>query len=382
MPFSLPALSDWRTQFRSAFAARLTGFDQTVRRSVVGVMSDALAGAVFALGRALLWVTRQMFISSAEAPYLQRRLADYGLSQITGTASSGGVVFSGTVGVPVPAGSVLIPAGSLTDNNGAALQFSVTAGGAIGSLGTIDLAVAASGPGAVGNLPTGTPLTLVNAIAGVLPQAVVDSSGLAGGSDGETLDAFRARGLQRIQSPPQGGAGADFWAWAKATGLPTRAWVFPNNRGVGSCDVAFVIDTRANPIPLAADLATVQAAIDAAAPVIGSYQAFAPAAAALTINVHAMLPNTAANQAAVTAALVALVASVPPGGASYGDGVTVPLLTGAMFPVQVPGTLFLEWIEDAINAAAPLASFDVTAPTADVTFTTGTMPASPTVTFV
>ena len=381
MPFALPALSDLRTQFRAAFAARLTGFDQQLRRSAAGVMSDSQGGGVFAFARALAWVTRQMFISSAEAPYLQRRLADYGLSQVTGTTSSGGVVFSGSASIPIPAGTVLVPAGTLTDNNGAALAFTVSTGGTISSGGTVDLTVAASGPGAVGNLAAGTPLTLANAISGVLPQPVVDSSGLSGGSDGETLDAFRARGLQRIQSPPQGGAGSDFWAWAKATGLPTRAWVFPLNRSAGSCDVAFTVDTRVNPIPLSADLTAVQTAIAAVAPVIGSYQVFAPVADALTINVHNLQPNTSANQAAITAALVALAASVPPGGASYGDGVTVALQTGALFPIQSPGTLYLSMIEAAIDTVTGIASYDLTLPAADVTFASGHLPAVPTVTF-
>jgi uncharacterized phage protein gp47/JayE len=381
MPISLPALADLRTGFRANFAARLAGFDLSLRRSVAGVMSDGQAGGVFSGLRALTWLSRQLFIGSAESPYLDRRLADYGLARIAGSNSSGNLIFTGTATIGVPIGTVLVPDGSLTDTNGAALQFTTTAAAAVGGGGTVSVAVAASGPGAVGNLAAGTALTIVNAIAGVLPVAAVDTGGLGGGADGETDASFRARGLARIQSPPQGGADTDFWAWARATGLPTRAWVFPNNRGAGSADVAFTIDTRANPIPLSADLATVQAAIVAAAPVIGSYQAFAPVADALTITIHNMLPGDSATRAAVTASLVALCASVPPGGATFGDGVTVPLTTGALFPTQVPGTLYLDWINAAINAAATVQSFDLTAPSADVTFATGHLPAVPAVTF-
>jgi uncharacterized phage protein gp47/JayE len=382
MPFALPALADLRSQFRSNFAARLAGFDALLRRSVAGVVSDGQGGGIFAGFRALGWLSKQLFIDSAEVPYLDRRLADYGMARIAGTAAVGNAIFTGTVStpaIPIPAGTTLTPAGSLTDSNGNALEFTTNAAATIGSGGTVSIAITASGPGTAGNLPAGTPLTLMNAIAGVLPQAAVDNSGLNGGTNSESDDSFRARGLARIRQPPQGGAGSDFWTWARNSGVPTRAWVYPLNRGPGTCDVAFTIDTRANPIPLAADIATVQAAVVAAAPVIGGSQAFAPVADALTINVHGL---PAADQAAVTAALVALCASVPPGGASYGDGVTIPLQTGALYPIQTPGTLYLEWIEAAINSAATIPSFDVTAPTADVTFASGHLPAVPTVTFV
>jgi uncharacterized phage protein gp47/JayE len=381
MPFSLPALPDLRTGFRANFAARLAGFDVALRRTVAGVVADGQAGGIFAGFRGLFWLSRQLFIDSAETAYLERRLADYGLARIAGLPASGNLVFSGTPNTPIPAGTTLVPPGSLTDSNGAALQFTTIAAGAIGTGNTVSLAVAASGPGAVGNLAVGTPLTLVNAIAGVLPQASVDSAGLAGGADSETDASFRARGLARIRTPPQGGAGSDFWQWARNSGLPTRAWVYPANRGAGSCDVTFTIDTRTNPIPLTADLATVQSAIAASSPVIGDYQVFAPMADALAITIHGMVPNTAANQATVTAALVALAASVPPGGAAYGDGVTQKLQTGALFPTQVPGTLYLSMIHAAIESAATLQSYDLVAPATDVTFASFHLPAAPTVAF-
>jgi uncharacterized phage protein gp47/JayE len=380
MPLSLPTLPTLRSTFRANFAARLAGFDAALSTTVAGVISDMLGGGIWAGFRGLGWLSRQMFIDSAEAGYLDRRLSPYGLARLQGTVAAGNVIFSGTNGIVIPQNTPLVPPGALTDSNGNALQFTTQASGTISS-GTVTLAVAASGPGTAGNLPAASPLTLVNAIAGVLPQAVLDGSGTNGGTNSESDASFRTRGLARIQSPPQGGAGSDFWAWARASGIPTRAWVFPLNRGTGTCDVAFTIDTRVNPIPLSADLTAVQAAVVAAAPVIGSYQAFAPAADALTITIHGMVPSDATTKAAVTAALVALCASVPPGGATYGDGVTVSLQTGALFPLQVPGTLFLSMIEDAIDNAAIIQSYDLAAPSADVTFATGHLPAVPTVTF-
>ena len=72
---------------------------------------------------------------------------------------------------------------------------------------------------------------------------------------------------------------------------------------------------------------------------------------------------------------------MPPGGASYGDGVTVALQTGALFPIQSPSTLYLSMIEAAIDTVTGIASYDLTLPAADVTFASGHLPAVPTVTF-
>ncbi len=82
-------------------------------------------------------------------------------------------------------------------------------------------------------------------------------------------------------------------------------------------------------------------------------------------------PNTTAAQAAITAQLNALVATVPPGGATVGDGITQPLPAGALFPIETVGTLYLSQINAAIQAAGGIESYDLTAPAADVTFASG-----------
>ncbi len=375
MPLSIPTLADMRTRNRANFAARLPGFDSTLARAVIGVVADVLAAGLFACYRALAYVARQLFIDSAEAPYLDRRAAEYGITRNQATGATGSVTVTFTQ-------DALIPSGALLESSDQTQQYQTTTGtGFAGGGGTATITVAAITPGSAGNQVTGAPLTLMVAIAGVAPVATVTSPGLTGGTDLESDASLRARTEARIQAPPQGGSGADFWQWARNSGVPTRAWAYPLNRGPGTCDVTFVIDTRPNNIPLTADIATVQAAIAAAAPVIGEYVVYAPTADALAITIHGLVPNTAAQQAAVTAQLVALAASVPPGGATYGDGVTEPLTTGALFPTQTPGTLYLSQIEAAIEAAGGVLSYDLTAPSADVTFAAGHLPAVPTVTF-
>ncbi|MBW4089889.1 MAG: baseplate J/gp47 family protein [Proteobacteria bacterium] len=379
MPWSTPSLADLRAQTLANFQARIQGADTFLPRAVLPIVANAVAAVAFAGYRALGWVARQFFVASAEAPYLDRRLAEVNLPRIQATVAAGpGVTFSGPQNTPIDLGTPL-----QTSNGG--MSYTVTAAGTIGSGGTVSLPVVATTAGSLGNLAPGAPLTLVTAIAGVAPTAIVGSAGITGGTDAETDAAYRVRGLARLGQPPQGGAATDFLAWAKASGVPTRAWVFPLNRGIGTCDVAFTIDTRANNIPLTADLDAVQTYIAGVKPVIGDSQAFAPVADALAITILNLVGTggitTAALQAAITAQLNDLIATVPPGGAAVGDAVTVPLPPGALFPLQTPGKLYLSQIEAAIEAAGSVLSYDLTAPTADVVFATGHLPAPPTITF-
>ncbi len=378
MPFSVPSESDLETQVRANFAARIPGADTTLARAVLPIVAKVIARVTFYAYRALTWVAKQFFVASAEAPYLDRRLGEVSLPRIQATAATGNVIFTGAQNTPIPSGTVV----QTTDQS---QSYATTAAAVVGSGGTISVAVLASVAGSAGNAIAGATLDLVTAIANMQPTAAADSNGLTGGTDAETDAAYRVRGLARLGQPPQGGSGPDFLAWAKASGVPTRAWVFPLNRGAGTCDVAFTIDTRPNNIPLSADITGVQDYIAAVAPVIGSYQVFAPVADALAITITGLTGAGGISQsnlqAAVTAQLDALIAGVPPGGATYGDGVSVALPPGALFPMQTPGKLYLSQIEAAIEAAGSVLSYDLTAPMADVVFATGHLPAAPTITF-
>lgn len=372
MPLSIPTLADLRTQNRANFAARLTGADTTLRRAVTAVLADLCAYPLYAAYRGLVWVSRQLFADSAESPYLDRMGAEYGIVRAQATASVLAVDVTFTQAATLGAGTVL-QTSDLTQG------FAVVTT-ASGSPGTSAVNVTAQTPGSAGNLAPGALLTLTTAIAGITPTAQV-ASVVTEGTDQESNASLAARIIARKQNPPQGGAGADFWAWARGSGVPTRAWVSPLVRGAGSINIPFVIDTRPDNIPLTADVNAVAAAVQAAAPVIGSYLVYAPTADALSITISNLVPNTAATQAAIVAQLNALIASVPPGGTYFGDGVTVALTTGALFPIQVPGTLYLSMIHAAIEAAGGIGSYDLTAPSADVIFANGHLPAPPTIVF-
>jgi uncharacterized phage protein gp47/JayE len=193
----------------------------------------------------------------------------------------------------------------------------------------------------------------------------VASAGLTGGTDVESDEDGQVRLQQRLSNQPMGGSEADYQRWAKGVAGVTRVWVFPLNRGAGTVDVAFMMDGRSNPFPLAADITAVQTAINAVRPVTANCQPFALTSTPVNIRVLNLVPQAGTTQAQaeanIAAALGSLFTTTTPT-ATFGDGI-IPGTTG--------GTLYLEQISGAIETAAGVGSFDLAAPTADVTVSAG-----------
>lgn len=80
------------------------------------------------------------------------------------------------------------------------------------------------GTGAIGNLPDGAVLSFASPPAGVATDVTVTATTQTG-ADGETVEAYRARIIRRVQRRPQGGAYADYQAWAEE--VPGIAHAYP-----------------------------------------------------------------------------------------------------------------------------------------------------------
>lgn len=354
MPLNLPSFDALRQQARSHMQARIPGADVTLRRAVIPVIADTSASMSYYALQYLTWISRQIFPDTAESSWLARFAAIFGIIREPAVPAVGNVIFSGTAGIPVPLGTLL----QLSDGS---VEYQTTAAATIGSGGTVTVPVVATTPGVAGTAVAGAPLTLVVAIANVAPTATVDPNGLAG-SDAETDASLLARTLLRVQQPPQGGSATDFEAWALDVPGVTRAWVYPQNRGIGTTDLCFVMDGRSNIIPLAADVAAVQAAVNAARPTYGTTAVFAPVPDPVNIIINNPVYTTAAAtaQAAVQAALAALFTTTTPGGASIGSGI------GAGTASLPPGFLAAEQITAAIASAPGMLTFDLVQPTTDI----------------
>lgn len=337
MPFTRPTLSQLRQQSRAAIASKLPGSDGTLRRSFIGVIADTLAGLVNGLYGFLDYCADQLFPQTQDNYFLLREGALFGLTPFPAVPSSGKANFTGVEGTPVPDKT------PLTDSLGNPYQ---TVGAVNLGAGATDIPVVALTGGADGNLASGAPLTLFTGISGVDGTAFVDSDGFTGGVDAETMDAFRARVISRMQNPPGGsGTKADYEKWALEVPGVTRATANGLERGAGTVNIRFVMDGRADPIPLSADIAAVQASIDASRPLTDDALAAAPTGTSVDYTLSdALVP--AASRPAVAAALAELHRDL-----AIGDGLSIQ-------SQAVPGIASVSGIKKGVFLTSPNADID------------------------
>lgn len=289
--YTRPTLSELRAQARAYFKAQ--GFDTALKRAVISVIADVLAFIVYGIYGFLDYIIQQIFPDTATGEYLSRWCAIYSIARVAATYAAGSVIFTGTAGTPIPAGSGV-------DYVTTGISYITDAAGTIDTDGSVTVAATATTAGADGNIDAGASLALSSAISGVDATATVGSTGMTGGSDEETETSWRNRLITRIQTPPQGGTADDYEAWAKKSSSEvTRAWAYPRARGAGTVDVYFVMDGRDDIIPTATDEAVVQAYIDDVRPITDDCQVIAPVGTALNAVLSSLTPNTATVQAAV-----------------------------------------------------------------------------------
>ncbi len=306
MPFARPTLTQLQERTLADIEAGLPGADARLRRSNLNVLAAAAAAAGLGLYGYLDFIAKQVIVDTAEAEFLVRHAGVYTIARKAATFAAGSVTFTGVDTSIIPAGS------EVTRSDGVA--FTTDAQVAIVA-GTAAAAVTASEPGKAGDTAAASLLDLSTTIQGVAATATVAAGGLSGGGDTESDADLLARLLARIRQAPHGGADFDYIAWALEVAEVTRAWVFPNELGLGTVTVRFVVDNHAvSIIPDAPKVAELQAYIDARRPVTAAVTVVAPVAVPLAFTIQ-LTPNTAEAQAAVLAELTDLILrEAAPGG--------------------------------------------------------------------
>ena len=349
MPFARPSPAEIRDRMGAEIAVVLPGADARLRRSMEDVLVRAIAIASHELHSHIEWAALQILPDTAEDEVLARHAAIWGITRIVATAALGSVTFTGTAGAVVPANTEL--------RRGDDARYLLAADVTIGGGGTGTGNVVARVAGAAGNSQAGISLALVAPVAGIAPSATVAAGGLAAGANAESDAGLRARLLQRIQTPPAGGAKDDYVTWALAVAGVEKVWVYPLWLGAGTVGVAFV--TTAGAIPGGPLVAAVQAALDLRRPVTAAVTVFAPATQAVALTIG-LAVDTAAIRAAVLAELTDFFArEAAPGGV-----IRVSRMSAA--------------ISGALGEVAHL----LVAPTADITLPAGTIAVLGTVTWV
>ena len=309
MALSRPSLSDLVASVRSDVETRVAGSTPGVRRTVLGALATALAGAVHGVYGALAARASQSVPYTATDTHLDGWGSLWGVTRKQPTAASGTATATGASGVLIAAGTRLQSAA------GAVYSVDVdvsTAGG------TASFQLTAVDVGSLGNQPAGAVLTWVNTPTGLASTVTIGADGLAGGTNLESDDGLRARLLARIQAPGHGGNADDYLNWALEVPAITRAWVFPLYDGPGTVRV-YVANDAYTGADLAAggDVAAAQSYVDARRPVTATVEVVAPTAAPVDLTLS-ITPDTAETRAAVEAALQELLLRepVPEGGLS------------------------------------------------------------------
>lgn len=362
MPFARDTLEQLVDRVRGDMRGRLEVAGPLLRRAMVDVLGAVWGGAVHLANGYLDWLSRQLFADTSDDDTLLRQASLYGITPIPATFATGNVTITGTNGAVVGTDSVLKSDDGTT--------YPVTTGATI-SGGTATIAVTAAIAGAGGNQLVGVTLTFETSVPGVNATAAVTTGGtlgdgIAGGFDQESVASVRNRYLLRLREPPQGGANQDYIEWALAApgGGATRAWVFPNELGLGTVVVRFVNDNAVSIFPLSGQVTAVQTYENAQRPVTAAVTAAAPTNLAVAHTIH-LVPDNGSTRAAVTAQLTDLFARL----GQPGDGASA-------------GTIPLSQIFTAVGIADGVTNFTVSVPSADVVPATGQLPTVGVITWV
>ena len=192
----------------------------------------ALAAQIYSLYVQTDWTARQSFPQTAEGDCLDFHAQLRGLERKPPTAARGTVRFSVEEAAPaprdIPQGTVCMTAGLVRFET---VEAAVLEAGEV----EVDVPVRALEPGSLGNVSAGTIVSMAVAPIGV--SACINPEACAGGGDGETDEALRARVLESFQRLPNGANAAFYQQGALSFDQVAAAAVVSRPRGVGSVDV-------------------------------------------------------------------------------------------------------------------------------------------------
>lgn len=350
MAFNRPTLKELNDRIAADFKSWFQATGAFLRRSLIIVLSKVLAGASHLMHGHLSYIAEQVMPDTATTN-LERWASIWKIPRKAATFASGNLSMTGVDGSTIPATTIF----SRSDG----VQYGVQADATIAS-GVVTVSLLALEAGSLGEADAGTELTLVSPIAGVDSTGVVAVGGLTGGNDEETIEALRARLLERIANPPLGGTENDYIKWAKEVPGVTRAWCFPNYYGPGSVGVTFVRDNDASIIPDGSEVTEVADYLETKRPITANVITFAPIADPIDFTIH-ISPDTAAIRAAVQAELSDMI---------FRDG------------TPKGGTILLSHMDEAISLATDENDHVMSSPTVNHVSLSGYLPQLGTITWV
>ena len=313
-------------------------------RSVEAVYARVLGLTGFDLWLFLAWLAREIMPNTAR-DWLARHAAIRGIPRVQPQSAFGNLVLTGAPTTVIPMNYGFAAPGNTV--------YEAINAGTIDSSGTIGLGVSAAVAGSAGNLAPGVTLTTVSPLGGLYFQTgTIDSNGVTGGADIEDIEVWRQRILKRWRERGRSGNKTDFEQWVQEV-LPT-ALVLAISPTAGVVTVAFAMPgVGGYRVPTTSEISEVTAYLNDATQrkPLGVPVVYVIAATLQPVNVTLHLnPDTPATRQGTEDALT------------------------LYFPTDlaIGGTLELSRLEAAINAAAGVYNFDLSAPSGDASPSTAT----------
>ena len=341
MAFERPTLPELIARVQSDAESRLG--KKAMRWTLIPVLSRVIAGVSHTLHGHIAFVLRQIFSSTAEGAYLERRASEFGIYRKQAISAVGTVTFTGT-GV--------VPEGTQIQTEDGAVY--VTTADSSGGTAQIRAAVA----GKAGNASAGMELTLVSPIAGI--QSVCVASELTGGADAEDDEALRERLLYRQKTPPKAGTKADYVKWSLEVPGVTRAWCFPKELGQGHVTVRFMTDGMTeNGVPNETMIKAVTDHITEEMPVTAVLHVVAPVPKKLDMTID-ILPDTSQIRKKVEGAIASAI----------------------YVEAEPSGAILFTALDRAVASVSELQSYRITVPSDDIACAKGEIFVPGKITFV
>lgn len=250
--------------------------------SDAAIRADGTASVIDGLYGHQLYIQRQQFAATADEPYLYMHAERAGVPRLSGTYASGTISATANQSVLVPEGT------KLTDGKGH--YWSTVGNTEITASAPAILTLMADQTGSAWNY-SGQRLNWVSPAAGVKAQADIVTA-IAGGSDLEPLEAWRARIMEAQQLGRLRDRAADIKSIMKAVPGVYDAYVYPKRRGIGSMDVAILASGNPPQSPSQSLLITAQQVLTAASGFFADCYVFSPTRR--LVNVVAKVTGTVA----------------------------------------------------------------------------------------
>lgn len=240
MPFSVATLSQL---ISSGVTDIETELDEVLPKfGIEQALNIAVSAAVRDLYDYQTWIVRQIIPTTESEDQTILDTARYeGIIQKLASKAKGSATATGSS--PIPLGT------QLTHKDGRLYEvtFSDEPSG-----DQVEFTIQALDAGVDGNLISGETLTFTSPVSGI--AATCTTEDISGGADVEPVSQVLERLLFRKRNPPMGGAVHDYVAWCREVSGVTRAWAYDLYQGGSTVGYAFVFDDRADIIPNAQDI--------------------------------------------------------------------------------------------------------------------------------